>query len=253
MSLYKHIVHTPPIRAVLCWLGATYIRFVYATSRWETRNAETVNAMWDAGDPFIIAFWHGRLFMMPHVWRKDVPIRLMISHHRDGELLARTIHHFGFDTIRGSTSQGGGGALRDVLRSLKSGKSIGITPDGPRGPRMQASGGIISVAMLGDVPIVPSTYAISRRKVLASWDRFTFPFPFSRGIFIWGDAISVSRDADDQTTEAARQTLERTLNEITATADRFCDVDVIKPDQATSTGHGSGAEGQSSGRSRAEV
>ncbi len=228
--MYKRILHTPPIRAFLCWLAAAYIRLVYATSRWETQDAETVNALWDSGTPFIIAFWHGRLFMMPHIWRRNIPIDLLISHHRDGEMLARTIRYFGFDTIRGSSSQGGGGALREILRSLKSGTSIGFTPDGPRGPRMRATEGIISIAKLAGVPIVPSSYAISRRKVLGSWDRFTFPFPFSRGVYIWGTPLSVARDADVETSEAARLTLEQTLNEITDMADRHCGVDAITPE-----------------------
>lgn len=227
--MYKRLVHTVPIRAILCWIAATYIRFVYATSRWETHNAAAAEAMWNSNTPFILAFWHGRLFMMPHIWRKSIPIHLLISHHRDGELLARTINHFGFQTIRGSTSRGGGGALREVLRSLKSGGCIGLTPDGPRGPRMQVSDGVISVARLAGVPIVPSAYAISRRKVLRSWDRFTFPLPFARGIFIWGDPVTVSRDADGDSVEAARKSLEHSLNEITAAADRHCGVEVIAP------------------------
>ena len=214
---------------------------MYATSRWETRNAEAVHALWDSGTPFIIAFWHGRLFMMPHIWRQNVPIDLLISHHRDGEILARTVGHFGFDTIRGSTSKGGGSALREILRALQSGTSIGFTPDGPRGPRMRASEGIISIAKLAGVPIVPSSYAVSRRKVLRSWDRFTFPFPFSRGLYIWGTPLSVARDADVEITEAARLSLEQALNEITDTADRHCDVDAITPEPLL-TGTNSGAD-----------
>lgn len=227
--MYKRILHMPPIRAILCWLGAAYIRLVYATSRWETRNAEAVNTLWDADSPFILAFWHGRLFMMPTVWRRGVPIRMLISRHRDGELIARTVRHFGIDTIRGSTSRGGGGALREVVRTLKSGKWVGFTPDGPRGPRMQVSDGIISVARLAGVPIIPSACAVSHRKVLPSWDRFAIPFPFSRGIHIWGEPLSVPRDADEETLEASRRSLERSLNEITAAADRYCGVDVITP------------------------
>tara|TARA_Y100001960_G_scaffold242660_1_gene256653 strand:- start:4322 stop:4864 length:543 start_codon:yes stop_codon:yes gene_type:complete len=168
--------------------------------------------------------------MMPHIWRTRAPIDLLISHHRDGELLARTVSHFGFDTIRGSSSRGGDGALREMLRSLKAGKCIGFTPDGPRGPRMQVAEGIISIAKLAGVPIVPACYAISRRKVLASWDRFLVPFPFSRGIYIWGQPILIDRNANPEVTEAARLALEDTLNAITQSADQHCSVDVIHPD-----------------------
>lgn len=219
----------PPVRAVLCRLVAAYIRLVHATSRWEMRNAEAVNALWDADSPFILAFWHGRMFMMPAMWRKGAPVGMLISRHRDGELIARTLRHFGVDAIRGSTSRGGGGALREVLRALKSGTSIGFTPDGPRGPPMRASGGVISAARLAGAPIVPAACAVSRRKTLPSWDRFVIPFPFSRGICIWGEPLSVPRDADREAVEASRRSLERSLNEISAAADRYCGVDVPAP------------------------
>ncbi len=220
----------PPVRAVLCRLIAVYIRLVYATSRWETRNAEAVNALWDTDSPFILAFWHGRMFMMPTMWRRGAPVGMLISRHRDGELIARTLRHFGIDAIRGSTSRGGEGALREVLRALKSGKWIGFTPDGPRGPLMRASDGVISAARLAGVPVVPAACAVSRRKVLSSWDRFAIPFPLSRGICIWGEPISVPRDADGEALEASRRSLERSLNEISAAADRYCGVDVIAPE-----------------------
>ncbi len=233
--MHKHILHTRPVRDVLGWLAAAYIRLVRATGRWETRNAEAVGAFWDAGSPCIVALWHGRLFMMPAGWRKGVPVRLLISRHRDGELIARTVRHFGMDTIRGSTSRGGGGALREILRTLKSGESVGVTPDGPRGPRMRASDGVIAVARLAGVPIVPGTCAVSRRKVLPSWDRFAIPFPFSRGIYIWGEPLAVPRDADGEMLEAARRSLERSLNEITAAADRYCGVEVVAPEPTTAS------------------
>ena len=219
----------PPVRAVLCRLVAAYVRLVHATSRWETRNAEAVNALWDADSPFILASWHGRMFMMSTMWRKGVPVGMLISRHRDGELIARTLRHLGVDAIRGSTSRGGGGALREVLRALKSGQCIGFTPDGPRGPLMRASDGVISAARLAGVPIVPAACAVSRRKVLSSWDRFVIPFPFSRGICIWGEPLSVPRNADRETVEASRRSLERSLNEISAAADRYCGVDVLTP------------------------
>jgi lysophospholipid acyltransferase (LPLAT)-like uncharacterized protein len=175
--------------------------------------------------------------MMPHIWRTRVPIDLLISRHRDGELLARTVGHFGFDTIRGSSSRGGGGALREMMRSLKVGKCIGFTPDGPRGPRMRVAEGIISIAKLSGVPIVPACYAISRRKVLASWDRFTVPLPFSRGIYIWAQPILIDRNAGSEATEAARLSLENTLNDITRSADQHCGVDVIRPDPLPAATH----------------
>ena len=80
--------------------------------------------------------------------------------------------YFGVDSIAGSTSRGGTAALRTMLKRLRAGDCVGITPDGPRGPAMRASTGIVNIARLARAPIVPITYATSRRRVLATWDRF---------------------------------------------------------------------------------
>ena len=97
---------------------------------------------------------------------------MLISQHRDGQLIARTVRRFGIASIAGSTSHGGSAALRAILRALKAGQCIGVTPDGPRGPRMRATGGAVDIARLSGVPILPAAFATSRRRVLGSWDRF---------------------------------------------------------------------------------
>lgn len=217
------------VRAALCWLGAQYIRFVRATGRWRVVRGEIPARFWDEGRSFILAFWHGRLLMMPYCWRKGAPMNTLISQHRDGELLARTIRHFGLGTVRGSTTHGGSAALRTLVRALKTGAYVGITPDGPRGPRMRANLGAVQLARLAQVPIVPVAYSASRRRVLASWDRFVLAWPFSRGVFVWGDPVAVPKDADGEALEAARRELEARLNAITGEADRLVGREAIEP------------------------
>ncbi len=173
------------VRGVLCAMAALYIRFVHATSRWHVEGGEHPAALWDRDAPFILAFWHGRLLLMPSCWRREKPIELLVSQHRDGQLIARTIGHFDLRTITGSTSRGGSAALRAMLRGLERGGSVGITPDGPRGPRMRATGGIADLARLSGAPILPVAFATSRRRVLGSWDRFLFAITFFRGFFVW--------------------------------------------------------------------
>ena len=85
---------------------------------------------------------------------------------------------------------------------------------------MHASTGIISTARLAEVPIVPITYATRRRHIMQTWDRFHLPLPLSKGIFVWGEPMTVPPDADEATVEAARALLEARLNAITAEADR---------------------------------
>lgn len=219
MGLAKRIGKSEWLRGALCWLGSLYIRFVHLTGRWSVVNGGHAQALWDQGKPFILAFWHGRILMMPKSWRQSVPIHMLISQHRDGQLIARTVSHFGIDTVQGSTTRGGSAALRAMLKFLKSGECVGITPDGPKGPRMRASDGIVAVARLAGVPILPATFATSRRTLLGSWDRFAVAQPFSRGVFVWGDPILVPKDADEAAMEAARQAVEDSLNAITRDAD----------------------------------
>jgi lysophospholipid acyltransferase (LPLAT)-like uncharacterized protein len=214
---------------MLCWVIALYIRVVHATSRFETRGGERPNALWDQRRPFILAFWHGRLLMAPKAWRQGAAMNMLISSHQDGRIIADAIRHFGLGTIAGSTSRGGSFAFRAMLKALAAGEHVGFTPDGPRGPAMRASAGIVAAARLSGAPILPLAYATTRRRVLGSWDRFHLALPFSRGIFIWGEALSVPRDAGPEALEAARRTIEDRLNAITAEADRLCGHAPVEP------------------------
>ncbi|MBI3445384.1 MAG: lysophospholipid acyltransferase family protein [Magnetospirillum sp.] len=219
MGLAKRIGKSEALRGLLCWLGSLYIRVVYLTGRWEVVNGAHADALWDQGKPFILAFWHGRILMMPKSWRSSVPIHMLISQHRDGQLIARTVSHFGIHTVAGSTTRGGSAALRAMLKFLKGGQCVGITPDGPKGPRMRASAGIVNVAKLAGVPILPATFSTSRRRVLGSWDRFALALPFSRGVFVWGDPILVPRESDETALDSLRLKVEASLNAITRGAD----------------------------------
>ena len=223
MLLIKRIMKSDVVRYVSCWIGAQYIRFVYATTRWQIVGAEIPRAFWEKEEPFILAFWHGRLLMMPHCWDLTVPIHMLISQHRDGLLIADTVAHFGIKTVSGSSSRGGTNALRIMVKHLKAGKCIGITPDGPRGPRMRSSKGIITVARLSGAPVIPATYATTNGQILRSWDRFLLAWPFSKGVIIWGNPIEVPAGADAEAMEKARQSVEESLSSITAKANRLTD------------------------------
>jgi lysophospholipid acyltransferase (LPLAT)-like uncharacterized protein len=226
MGLAKRIGKSERLRGALCWLAAQYIRLVWLTGRWRVVGGHIPAALWDQGTPFILAFWHGRLLMMPKSWRRSVGINMLISGHRDGQLIARTVGHFGIRTIEGSTTRGGAAALRAMMKALKAGECIGITPDGPRGPRMRASDGIVAVARMSGCPVIPATYASVGAKRLGSWDRFLIPLPFSRGVIVWGDPIYVPRDADEA---AARQQIEDAMNAQAAEADRLVGAEPVVP------------------------
>jgi len=233
---WRQIRKSDGARRVVCWLVAVYIRLAWATGRWKIQNGAVPERFWREGKPFIIAFWHGRLLILPAMWPTTSKISMLISMHRDGELIARAIGYFGHGTVRGSAAKpgsnkekGGAAALRGMLKALKANEYVGITPDGPRGPRMRATDGIVTVARVSGVPIIPCSYSARSRKVLGTWDRFIIPLPFTRGVIVWGEPIYIARDADAASQETARLTVEQGLNAVTLAADELMGVEPVAP------------------------
>ena len=144
----------------------------------------------------IHAFWHARLLMLLRItsqWHGY----MLISEHRDGGFISDTLNLCGVDTVRGSTTRGGARAMLRLLRAVKDeGRHIGITPDGPKGPREVVQKGTIQLAMKSGLPVMPICWATSRCWRARSWDRFYIPQPFSRGVFVYGEPIFIAPDDD---------------------------------------------------------
>jgi lysophospholipid acyltransferase (LPLAT)-like uncharacterized protein len=165
---------------------------------------------------------------------------MLISVHRDGELIARTVAMLGIAAVRGSTARqkpgedkakdkGGAAALRQMIRILKSGGGVGITPDGPRGPRMRVSPGTIALATLSGAPILTVSYSASRAIRFKSWDRFLLPLPFGRIHVAFGEPLLLPRTLDEAAAAAARRTLEEALNRLTEACDRAAGQEPVLP------------------------
>jgi lysophospholipid acyltransferase (LPLAT)-like uncharacterized protein len=240
VKLGQRIIRSDALRRMLCAVIALYIRLVYATSRWTVEGGAEAQRHFRDKRPFILAFWHGRLLMMPMAWPRDVPIHMLISGHRDGRIIAGAVGHFGIASIAGSSSRGGLAALRAMVKALKDGVCVGITPDGPRGPAMQASPGIVAAARLAQVPIIPLAYATRQRRIMATWDRFHLAFPFTTGIHLWGEPIEIPADADEAEMARYRQTIEDSLNALGREADRRMGHDDDNLPLPTEEGRGEG-------------
>ncbi|MDH3234262.1 MAG: lysophospholipid acyltransferase family protein [Alphaproteobacteria bacterium] len=232
MKLAKRLAKSKAALAVACWLLARYIRLVELTSRWTLHGTEAMQDMSGRDAPFIATFWHGRMVMMPGAWRRigsGRPLRMLISMHRDGLMISRVISHLGIDTIAGSSSRGGRAALQALFKTLRDGGFVGITPDGPRGPRMHASPGVATVASRMSVPVFTVSYSATRRRLFKSWDRFLLPLPFGRVVVVMKGPIEVPHNASAAALEDIRARIEDALNEATREADRACGHTPVEP------------------------
>jgi lysophospholipid acyltransferase (LPLAT)-like uncharacterized protein len=162
--------------SVLPPLAARTIRLLGQTMRVSTIGGDTVDKLYRQGKRIIIAFWHGRQLMMPLAYRGRLA-SILISQHRDGEIIARIMHNFGFQAIRGSSTRGGSRALRQLLKAGMNGEDLVVTPDGPRGPACKVQSGVIYLAKVTGLPILPLTFACSKKKSFRVGINFKFPIP----------------------------------------------------------------------------
>ena len=217
---------------------AGYIWLVFRAVRWEWQGREDLDALIESRRPFIAAFWHGRILMIaPLIGQTPLDAKAMISNNRDGEMIARAVARFGSGTIRGSTQdprktkrKGGSAAFNEALAHLSNGGLLGITPDGPRGPRMRAQHGVAALAAHSGAPIVPLAYSTRFGWLLGSWDRFLLPLPWGRGAYVAGRLIEPSEAAGDVAALAA--IIEHELLEATRSADKATSRATPEPDAA---------------------
>ena len=128
-------------------LGAGLIKFLGKCIRISSQGEEKIDELYQKGYQLIIVFWHGQQLMMPLGYRGKLAY-ILISQHRDGELIYRIVRRFGFGSVRGSTTRGGTLALRQLIRHGRQGADLVITPDGPQGPRHKVQGEVLSLSLI---------------------------------------------------------------------------------------------------------
>jgi lysophospholipid acyltransferase (LPLAT)-like uncharacterized protein len=211
-------------KRMVAWLGPSLAYWVIKLLGWtmefEEVHPEIPRSFWEKGIPGIGVFWHGRLLMMPRLY-KGKKLSFLVSPHRDGQIVGRALKRFGFHAILGSTNRRGFSAFKQMLRANREGSDIALVPDGPKGPRYQVQIGVIELAKLTGRPVVPVTFSSSKRILFKTWDQFLLPYPFSRGVFIWGEPVHVDPKGDRTHLEERRALLERRLNELTEKADHY--------------------------------
>jgi lysophospholipid acyltransferase (LPLAT)-like uncharacterized protein len=236
--MLKRLLNSPFAQALIGRILGLYMLVCGATTRWTLINREGGQAAWSSGEAAVICFWHGRIVLSHRGWMRSWgarPAKVLISHSREGGIVAAATRMVGHDVIRGSSAKGDKRkgaveAMRQMLRYMHAGGAVAIAPDGPRGPRMRAQMGPVQLARRMNAPIICYAWATKRRTVFNSWDRFVLPHLFSRGVYIWGDPIRVAPDANDEEMERARAAVEAELNRVTAQADELAGAPFVGPE-----------------------
>jgi lysophospholipid acyltransferase (LPLAT)-like uncharacterized protein len=184
--------------SLLVRLGAGALRLLATTWRVQVVNEAVVRELRARRQPFLYILWHGQL--LPLLWtHRNRDIAIMVSEHRDGELIARLAHSLGFRTVRGSTSRGAARALLGASREVESGRDVAVTVDGPRGPAGSVAPGALVISQRTSAPMVPTGATASSAWRLRSWDRFMIPKPFARVVVTYGAPLpataATARDA----------------------------------------------------------
>ena len=156
--------------------------------------------------------WHQRFFPGIVFLAREKPIAIMISESRDGELISRIVDRMGWHSVRGSSTRGGIKALLKLKRLVQQGYKVGHIVDGPTGPFAVVKSGLIYMAQITGLPVVPLIFSPEKKWILKSWDRFMIPKPFTRIIYRYGDPIYVPEEIDASEFEEKRLFVEKTLD-----------------------------------------
>ena len=171
--------------------GAGLVRLLAATWRYRIHGWEHVVAARATGRPVIYILWHSRILPLLY-HRRGEGLALLISRHRDGGYLAELSERWGYRVVRGSSKRGGEVGLLGLVRALKSGGEVALTPDGPRGPTERMKPGALAAAQHANALVVPSGARASSAWWIQSWDRFCVPRPFATVDIVYSAPFGVS-------------------------------------------------------------
>ncbi len=199
-------------------LGALALRLLGLTWRVERIDAAEHDSMRARGGRCLYALWHARLLPLVYTHRGH-GVAVLVSRHRDGELITRIIGKLGYVTGRGSSTRGGEEGLREMIEWAERNHLLAITPDGPRGPAERVKSGLVYLASRTGLPIQPVAASSPSSWRLRSWDGFRIPKPFARVVVAYGAPIAVAPDLDHEALERTRVAVEAAITRLTAGLD----------------------------------
>ena len=200
---------------LLALTGAAILKMLFLTLR--LRIEDRSGVLKENGDaPVIVCFWHTRILGITFAFDRIYPkkrngVTVLTSPSKDGEILAQLVGAFDMKAVRGSSSRRGSSALLELVRLIRGGRDIAITPDGPRGPRYSLGPGIILLAQSTGVRIVPAHASFSRCVRMKTWDGFIIPLPFSKVSVTLDGALTIPGELTGEEFEEKRKNLEDLL------------------------------------------
>jgi len=204
---------------LLALTGATILKTLFLTLRLRIEDRSGVLKE-DGGSPVIVCFWHNRILGITFAFDRIYPkkrsgVTVLTSPSKDGEILAQLVGAFGMEAVRGSSSRHGSRALLELVKLIRGGRDIAITPDGPRGPRYSLGPGIILLAQTTGARILQAHASFSRCIRMKTWDGFIIPLPFSKVSVTIDEALAIPGELTGEEFEEKRKYLEDLLKHAT--------------------------------------
>ena len=221
MKIRKKLLKNIFIQHILAFVVALYIFFVRLTSRINYINISIPQSFWKNNKPFILAFWHSQLMMIGFSWKKNKNVNILASGHSDGRFGAIVGKYFNLNNIQ-TSKKNNSISLRPIFKLLNDNNYIGITPDGPRGPKEIVSEGIIKIAKSSKVPIIPVGFWSSNNFKLKSWDSFLITLPFSKCSFVWNKPLEIPYNIQENQIQHYQKLLQEKINQSVKKAQNNC-------------------------------
>ncbi len=221
MRIKKKILKNFFVQYILGFFTFLYIRIVNFTSSIQFENESIPKQFWNNDKPFILAFWHSQLMMIGFAWKKKQNVNILASSHSDGRFGAIVGKYFNLNNIQ-TKEKNKSISLRYIFKLLNDNNYIGITPDGPRGPKEIVSEGIIKIAKSSKVPIIPIGFWSSKNFKLKSWDSFLITLPFSKCSFVWNKPLEIPYNIQENQIQHYQKLLQEKINQSVKKAQNNC-------------------------------
>ena len=215
MRVIKRFSKTHIGQKLIGFLFYSITSLISRSIRWEYLVENEKSNIFNSNEEYIFCCWHNKLFLGPHLLPRNRIINALQSSHSDGMVTSLAFKYLGMNVILGSSKKGGMQAFRKMVKCIKSGESVAITPDGPKGPKEKVKEGIIKLAQITETSIIPLVWTTNKFKLINSWDNFVIPYPFSKGVYSFGKPIYIKKKINEYELEIARQNLENEIKRLT--------------------------------------